>query len=127
MERIQARRILVVEDEPLVAGLLNDMLSADGHDVDVVHTGGEALERLAVHGYDLIVSDLRMPVLDGRGLYREIEAKHPAMLQRIVFVTGSALESDNIAFLAATQVPWLAKPFSVDELHSLTQKGLAGS
>ena len=116
-----------MEDEPLIAGLLNDMLTADGHEVDVVPTGHAALERLVLHDYDLIVSDLRMPVLDGRGLYRELEAKHPAMLPRIVFVTGSALESDNAAFLAATRVPWLAKPFSLDELHRLTQKALAAA
>jgi DNA-binding response OmpR family regulator len=116
-----------VEDEPLIAGLLNDMLRDDGHEVDVVHTGRAALARLADHDYDLIVSDLRMPVLDGRGLYRELEAKHPAMLPRIVFVTGSALESDSIAFLAATRVPWLAKPFSLGELHRLTQKALAAA
>jgi CheY-like chemotaxis protein len=117
---------LVVEDEPLIAGLLNDMLRADGHEVDVVYTGHAALARLADHDYDLIVSDLRMPVLDGRGLYRELEARYPAMLPRIVFVTGSALESDSIAFLSATRVPWLAKPFSLGELHRLTQKALAG-
>ena len=111
----------------MIAGLLNDMLTGDGHEVDVVHTGHAALARLADHEYDLIVSDLRMPVLDGRGLYRELAARHPAMLERIVFVTGSALESDSIAFLSATRVPWLAKPFSLGELHRLTQKALAGS
>jgi CheY-like chemotaxis protein len=116
-----------VEDEPLIAGLLNDMLRDDGHEVDVVNTGRAALARLADHDYDLIVSDLRMPVLDGRGLYRELEVRHPAMLPRIVFVTGSALESDSIAFLAATRVPWLAKPFSLSALHGLTQKALAAA
>lgn len=124
---ISGKRILVVEDEPLIAGLLTDMLMADGHDVDAVHTGRAALERLADHAYDLIVSDLRMPVLDGRGLYRGLEVSHPDMLQRIVFVTGSALESDNIAFLTATRVPWLAKPFTLTELHRITQRVLAAS
>ena len=115
-----------MEDEPLIAGLLNDMLSGDGHDVDVVHTGHAALARLADHDYDLIVSDLRMPVLDGRGLYRELGARHPEMLRRILFVTGSALDPGNEEFLARTRVPWLAKPFTINDLHRLTQKVLAG-
>jgi CheY-like chemotaxis protein len=125
-EIIRGKRILVVEDEPIIAGLLSDMLMADGHEVDAVNTGRAALERLAVQDYDLIVSDLRMPVLDGRGLYRELEANRPEMIRRILFVTGSALDPGNEEFLARTRVPWLAKPFSITELHRLTQKVLAG-
>ena len=124
-EIIRGKRILVVEDEPIIAGLLTDMLMADGHEVDAVYTGRTALERLASHAYDLIVSDLRMPVLDGRGLYRELEARHPEMLRRILFVTGSALDPGNEEFLEATRAPWLAKPFTMNDLHRLTQKVLA--
>ena len=124
---IVGKRILVVEDERLIAGLLTDMLMGDGHEVDAVHTGRAALERLAERAYDLIVSDLRMPVLDGRGLYRELEVKHPEMLRRILFVTGSALDSGNVEFLKLARVPWLAKPFTMNELHRLTQKVLSGS
>jgi CheY-like chemotaxis protein len=123
-ETIRGKRILVVEDEPLIAGLLGDMLMADGHHVDAVNTGRAALEKLAVGTYDLIVSDLRMPVLDGRGLYRALEQHHPQMLSRIVFVTGSALDPGNEDFLASTGVPWIAKPFSIIDLHRLTQKVL---
>ena len=125
-EIIHGKRVLVVEDEPMIAGLLGDMLMADGHDVDAVNTGRAALERLASQAYDLIVSDLRMPVLDGRGLYRELQARHPEMLRRILFVTGSALDPGNEEFLARTRVPWLAKPFTINDLHRLTQKVLAG-
>lgn len=123
-ETIRGKRILVVEDEPIIAGLLSDMLMADGHSVDAVSTGRAALEKLAAGSYDLIVSDLRMPVLDGRGLYRELEKSRPEMLPRIVFVTGSALDPGNEEFLTATRVPWISKPFTIIELHRLTQKVL---
>jgi CheY-like chemotaxis protein len=121
---IRGKRILVVEDEPIIAGLLVDMLMGDGHEVETVNTGRAALERLAAGSYDLIVSDLRMPVLDGRGLYRELERHRPEMLRRIVFVTGSALDPGNEEFLTATRVPWIPKPFTIDDLHRLTQKVL---
>jgi CheY-like chemotaxis protein len=123
-DAIRGKRVLVVEDERIIAGLLMDMLMGDGHEVDVVHTGRAALDKLAAGPYDLIVSDLRMPVLDGRGLYRELELRHPEMLPRIVFVTGSALDAGNDNFLAAAKVPWLAKPFTIRALHELTQKVL---
>ena len=125
-EVIRGKRILVVDDEPMIAGLLADVLMADGHEVDAVHTGHAALERLADHTYDLIVSDLRMPGLDGRGLYRELELRHPAMLRRILFVTGSALDPGNEEFLKATRAPWLGKPFTIAELRRMTQQLLAG-
>jgi CheY-like chemotaxis protein len=117
-------RILVVEDEPLIASLLSDMLTADGHQVETVGTGLAALERIAEQSYDLIVSDLRMPELDGPGLYRELENKHEELVDRIVFVTGSALDPANEKFLAEAQVPWLAKPFTIAALHRLTQRVL---
>lgn len=123
-ETIRGKRILVVEDEKLIAVLLGDMLGGDGHHVDIVHTGRAALDKLAAGAYDLIVSDLRMPVLDGRGLYRELEERHPEMLPRIVFVTGSALDAGNDSFLLSAKVPWLAKPFTIHALHELTQKVL---
>ena len=115
------KQILVVEDEPLIASLLIDMLSADGHEVDAVGTGVAALERLGQRRYDLIVSDLRMPELDGPGLYRALEQRHPRLVPRIIFVTGSALDPANEEFLSETRVPWLAKPFSISDLHMFTQ------
>jgi CheY-like chemotaxis protein len=120
-EAIRGKHILVVEDEPIIAGLIGDMLMADGQDVDIVSTGRAALEKLAAGTYDLIVSDLRMPVLDGKGLYHELEKRHPEMIQRIVYVTGSALDPGNEEFLTATRVPWIAKPFTITDLHKLTQ------
>jgi two-component system NtrC family sensor kinase len=124
VEPVVGKRILVVEDEPLIAALLTDMLMADGHEVDAVGTGMAALERLARQQYDLIVSDLRMPELDGRGLYRELESRHPEMLPRMIFVTGSALDPGNEEFLGRTRAPWLSKPYSIADLHKFTQRAL---
>ena len=121
---IRGKRILVVEDEPLIQGLLSDMLSADGHEVDAVGTGVAALEKIAERSYDLIISDLRMPELDGPGLYRAIESQHKALLPRMLFVTGSALDPGNEQFLEETRVPWLSKPFKMTDLHNLTQRVL---
>jgi CheY-like chemotaxis protein len=123
-ETIRGKRILVVEDERIIAGLLCDMLRGDGHDVEAVNTGRAALDKLAAGDYDLIVSDLRMPVLDGRGLYRELEQQYPHMLSRIMFVTGSALDVGNDHFLLSAKVPWLGKPFTMRALHEMSQKVL---
>lgn len=121
------RRILVVEDEPLIAALITDVLQGLGHEVDAVGSGRAALERLEVQPYDLVVSDLRMPELDGPGLYAALEREHPELVGRIVFITGSALEPANERFLAETKVGWLAKPFGIPELLGFIERALARS
>ena len=124
-EPIPRKRILVVEDEPMISGLMREVLQGEGHTVDVAASGIEALGRLEQRSYDLIVSDLRMPGLDGPGLYRELRRRRPDLLPRIMFVTGSALDPVNRRFLEDNRVPWLAKPFSLVEFQALTQRMLA--
>src|SRR5262249_57842980 len=74
---VKGKRILVVDDERLVLQLLGEMLGADRHTVDTVADGTQALEQLRRASYDLILSDVRMPYLDGPGLYRALERRLP--------------------------------------------------
>src|SRR5207302_1631604 len=64
-------RVLIVDDEPEVAEALSEAIRREGHEVDIVGDGAEALGRLAARPYDVIVSDTKMPVLDGESFYRE--------------------------------------------------------
>jgi len=64
--------ILVVDDDPLISELVVDMLAMEGHEVDTASNGVEALGKLQNQRYDLIVTDLHMPKLDGSGFYREL-------------------------------------------------------
>lgn len=114
-----ALSILVVDDEQEIAALLADLLALDGHQVATAPDGRAALERLDAQGYDLILSDVRMPALDGPGLYREIERRHPEMLPRVVFVTGNVLAGETEAFLARTGARCLRKPFVMAEIRQL--------
>jgi len=117
-------RILVVDDDPLVAGLMADILLADGREVDLAANGREALERIAVRSYDLIVSDLRMPEVDGVALYHEIARKHPALLERLVFVSGTTEPPEYATFLRETKATILTKPFAVEALQELVARSL---
>jgi CheY-like chemotaxis protein len=117
---LSGKRILVVDDEVALATLIAEILSADGHRVDTAPNGLAALARVEHNEYDLILSDLRMPELDGPGLYRELERRRPDLLARIAFVTGSAQTGNMEQFLENTGVPILYKPFHVDQLTKLT-------
>ncbi len=110
--RARSERVLVVEDEPTVAHLIADVLSEDGHKVEIVLDGRDGLDRAAAGNYDLIICDLRMPHLDGRAIYRELAAKGSPMQHRLVFVTGDILAPRTLEFLEKSGLPFLAKPFS---------------
>jgi len=121
----QSAHILVVEDEPFIAQLLADSLTAEGYAVDLACNGRLALERIEKQAYDLILSDLRMPDLDGVGLYRELERRQPHLLRRLIFITGTGEHPEYEDLLAQTHVPVLAKPFSLPALHALTRQVLS--
>src|SRR5262245_12772228 len=113
------KRILVVDDEAPLAALMADILSADGHTVDIAVNGLAALAHIERGTYDLILSDLRMPELDGPGLYRELERRQPELARRIAFVTGSAQSVGMEHFLQKTGAPILYKPFRIQDLQKL--------
>jgi CheY-like chemotaxis protein len=119
--------ILVVDDEPLMARPLADTLAAEGYEIDMAVNGQRALEKIKHQTYDLILSDLRMPELDGVGLCQELERRWPELLRRMIFITGAIEHPDYESFLAQTQVPVLAKPFSRSALHALTRQVLSAS
>ena len=115
-------RILVVDDERLVLQFLGEMLGADHHTVDTVSDGTQALEVLRRTSYDLILSDVRMPYLDGPGLYRALERRLPDLCRRFVLMTGDVLSAEIQTFLEQTGVPGLSKPFDRGEVRRVIQQ-----
>jgi len=118
-------RILVLDDEPTIAQLIADVLTGDGYDVDTARDGLAALELIGRRAYDLILSDLRMPELDGLGLYRELEQSRPDLARRFVFITGTSEHTDYQGLIADIAAPVLTKPFDVAELQRVARETLA--
>jgi len=105
-------RVLVVDDEPELASLMRDMLEQAGYEVATAESGGLALALLDEARFDAIVSDLRMPDMDGPGLWRAVVERHPLLAQRMLFVTGDTLSPDAREFLRTARCSALDKPFS---------------
>jgi PAS domain S-box-containing protein len=108
---VPAQSILVVDDEPIMAAVLREMLLDDGHAVDVAANGREALERVRGTRYDLVITDVRMPELDGVSFYRAARALMPENAARFVFMTGDGLTRDTLEFLSQPGRVHLEKPF----------------
>jgi PAS domain S-box-containing protein len=109
-------RVLVVDDEIELAALMRDMLEAAGYDVATAESGMVALELLATARFDAIVSDLRMPDMDGASLWRAVAKSHPSLARNMLFVTGDTLSPDAREFLRSSRCPALDKPFSKSDL-----------
>jgi CheY-like chemotaxis protein len=122
---LTGKRVLVVDDEEDVSMILVELLEVDHHKVDTARNGALALEMIGRQRYDLIVSDLRMPVLDGPGLYRAVKATDPELARRFVFITGDTLGATVREFLERTQQPTLTKPFDFAEVLRLVRAALA--
>jgi CheY-like chemotaxis protein len=75
--------------------------------------------------YDLILSDTKMPILDGLALYREIERRFPSLRGRVIFVTGDVLDEEKQRFLAATGAPVITKPFDLNDVRVAVRRRLA--
>jgi signal transduction histidine kinase len=111
------RNILVVDDEEVIVELLNEVLSTVGHRVETARNGKQALDKIMSNGYDVIISDLKMPGLDGSGLYDSVCREKPEMAHRFVFSTGDATSPATQDFFKKTGCPCLSKPFDLQAVR----------
>jgi signal transduction histidine kinase/ActR/RegA family two-component response regulator len=119
------RRALVVEDEPTVAQLIADVLGDEGFQVEILPDGRNAAERAASARFELIVCDMKMPGLNGQHFYDSLAIAGNPVKNRFLFVTGDVLAAHTREFLERNRLPYLAKPFRVEELLEKVQRVLA--
>ncbi|MDM4764758.1 PAS domain S-box protein [Pelomonas sp. SE-A7] len=119
-------RVLVVDDEAEIADLMRAFLEGAGFEVATAESGAVALALLQEAQFDLIVSDLRMPDMDGTALWRAVSELSPTLARRMVFVTGDTLSATARSFLDKTRCPSLDKPFTKPELLAAVRRQLEG-
>jgi PAS domain S-box-containing protein len=120
-----AYRLLVVDDERGIVEVLQAIFTASGYTVDTAGNGNEALEQISRNHYDLILSDLCMPGVDGEQLYRKVKILNPDLAARIIFVTGDTVSPKSRSFLEWTGNRWFSKPFNIRELEEVVANFLS--
>ena len=118
-------RLLIVDDEPEVAATLAEILSRDGYAIDIVNDGATAMEKIHSGEYDLILSDIRMPGINGMELYRRLRDDCAALADRLIFVTGDALSASVQEFLAEQARPRIEKPFIPADVRMIVATAIA--
>jgi len=111
------RRILVVDDERMIAELLCRVIEQLGHKADLAHDGHEALSMAEQAEYDMVITDVRMPRVNGIELYRELTTRQPDLARNVVFTTGDLIDAETADFLAQVDAPVLPKPFEIQTVR----------
>ena len=117
-----ATRVLVVDDDPGVRYTLREILESEGLEVDEAGDGEAALARFQAAPAPLVITDLRMPRLDGLGLLAALSQKTPA--PRVVLITAHGSERDAVAAIKAGAFDYFRKPFDTEELLAVVRRAV---
>lgn len=109
-------RALVVDDEPVVGGIICSVLEQMGYEVDQAMDGDEAMGLAVETCYSVIICDLLMPRVNGMALYDVWLKEAPEAARRTIFVTGDSLGQETSEFIRRTGCRCIFKPFRLDDL-----------
>ena len=119
-------RVLLVDDEPGIVEVLCMLLAESGYTINAANNGAQALELIRATAYDLILTDLCMPILDGEALYEKVSEFSPTLACRFFFITGDTVSGRSRAFLESTGNRWFGKPFNLNEIDKVVRHFLTG-
>ena len=116
-------KILITEDEDALRSFVARALRLDGHETVEAGDGADGLACLEAQAFDLLLSDIRMPVMDGIELAHKAAAAHPAL--KILLMTGYAEQRERADDLASKIVDVVSKPFSLPDIRRAVAQALA--
>jgi CheY-like chemotaxis protein len=119
---IRARQILVVDDEPMVCGAIKMMLEHDGHEVQTVGSGKEALSLLEHDGFDVVITDYSMPEMRGDALAAAIKQRLPNQPVLMITAHADVLKSSGNPLTAVNFL--MSKPFLLEDLRAAVARVL---
>src|SRR5215813_6942407 len=106
--------VMIVDDEPIEASVMRDILTDSGFDVSIQTNPRKALDLAQKQSFDLIVSDLKMPDMDGLELLRELRRNDPDV--HVIIITAYATVGTAVTAMREGAFDYIMKPFSKDEL-----------
>lgn len=115
-------RVLVVDDEPAIARMIDKRLRRDGYTCTVAGSGEEALGHLAAGDFDLVVTDVYMPGMTGLELVRRIKAEDPSM--QVIVMTAQTEVETAVEALRLNADDYLLKPFDIEQLAHIVDRSI---
>ena len=120
------KNLLVLEDEAVISGICDRVLSKEGFNVILAVDGRKAIKLLAENKIDFCLLDIRTPGIDGLELYKHIRRNFPHLALKVVFMTGDSLSRNIPEFVNDVGCQLLEKPFTTEELITAVRNVQAG-
>ena len=115
-------RILVVDDEPIVCESCKRILDEEGYEVDVALSGQEAFEKMKRDTYDVVLTDLKMPGIDGMEVLRTLRKDYPETM--VIMITGFSTVETAVEAMKLGAFDYIPKPFTPDEVSIVVKKAI---
>lgn len=116
-EKSKNSRILILDDQETVGELLAEMIRLIGHEPVLITDPQRALEHIEDEQFDAILSDYRMPEMNGQQFFRAAVAIRPETEQRIIFLSGDLMNEETNEFLTTSGLPYIRKPFHLAKVE----------
>lgn len=117
------KSVLVVDDQPSIAKLLFEILNKRlGYETETAGTGEEAIDKLSRRDYDVILLDIRMPMLNGKDLFQLLKSMDENIPSRVIFCTGDSFNPETQAFLEQHKNLCLSKPFGLRDVELVLEE-----
>jgi DNA-binding response OmpR family regulator len=117
LEVTERRHMLVVDADEKSLALLHEIVRHLGHDADGSSSAQQALQKISARDYDLIITDMHLPSMDGIHLYQRLKVLRPELAQRVVFISGGVISDEVGIFLERVGCPLIRKPFNVADIE----------
>jgi DNA-binding NtrC family response regulator len=121
-EKETQRKILLVDDDPSSIDLISEILQKTGLEVVVAKDGEDALNKFSVNSFELILTDLMMPKMDGLALLKEIKKKEKDAV--VLIITGFGTIESAVSAIKTGAYDYISKPIKVDELELVINRAL---
>ena len=120
----EIKKILVVEDEPVISDVCRRVLTGDGLEVDIAANGKVAQGMIGENRYDCCLIDVRTPAMNGKELYQWLQKRSPRLASAVIFTTGDVMSGDTKGFLEQSGRLFLPKPFTPGDLRAIVKEAL---
>ena len=116
----EKKTLLIVDDDNVILEVLSEYFLKQGYDVVLAHNGDEAVQLLKYKAIDLVVTDIRMPKMNGLSLLKHIRTKSSSL--PVILMTGYELSRTELSCLSYPADAYITKPFTSEYLHNVIKK-----
>ncbi len=116
------KKILIVDDDPSICETLADILIDEGYDIITAFNGQEALEKIRHDSFNIVITDVKMPIMDGMSLLREIEKSHRNI--EVILITSYGNQGQQVEATRLGAYEYLNKPLNLEELKNIIYQAL---